>query len=387
MTTDASTRITVREATTDAERAAIFRLRYEIYVEELGIDARGVDHEQRQLVDPRDRTGRLLGAYEGDRLIGTIRLDPASRGGFDQGFHDTYLTASFRRFWEDRWGYVGRLMVAPGSRGGPALQALVMAHYEMALAMGLQLEFLHAAPGLVQLYERLGCRRYAPNFLDPELGYRVPMVLLLGDEARFLQVRSPFAALLAKYPHARLSSEDLEWFQNCFGSMATSEFLLEDDAFWDFLADRLATGGLARSPLLAGLTSQQALDVIEASVVIHFKAGDHVLRAGDAGKEMFLLLSGVVEVRHPVGTLARLDAGQVFGEIGFIANMRRTADVFGVEDGELLILTQQRLRTLMAHQPAVAARVLLNLARMLCERGMWRPAAMQPALDRSRQEV
>ena len=47
-------------ATTTAEREAVYRLRYEVYVEERGAYKDVADHENRLLFDTYDQTGHLL---------------------------------------------------------------------------------------------------------------------------------------------------------------------------------------------------------------------------------------------------------------------------------------------------------------------------------------
>ena len=47
-------------ARTEDEKRAVYRLRYDVYVEEMGRYRTVADHENRLLVEPEDETGRIF---------------------------------------------------------------------------------------------------------------------------------------------------------------------------------------------------------------------------------------------------------------------------------------------------------------------------------------
>ncbi len=51
---------TIKIAATEAEREAIYRLRYEVYVEEMQIFGDVADHTRRMLIGPNDADARLM---------------------------------------------------------------------------------------------------------------------------------------------------------------------------------------------------------------------------------------------------------------------------------------------------------------------------------------
>ncbi|MCH5374223.1 MAG: cAMP-binding protein, partial [Planctomycetes bacterium] len=61
-------------------------------------------------------------------------------------------------------------------------------------------------------------------------------------------------------------------------------------------------------------------------------------------------------------------AGDTFGEIGFLADVERTASVIMRSPGEALVLSGEFLSRFLSKEPHIAARVLLNLSRMLAAR-------------------
>src|SRR5262245_58730637 len=60
--------------TTDEERRAVQRLRYDVYVDEMGRYKARADHKNRLFPEPEDETGWLFYARDGDDYVGTTRL-------------------------------------------------------------------------------------------------------------------------------------------------------------------------------------------------------------------------------------------------------------------------------------------------------------------------
>ena len=121
-------RFSVRLAVSESEIRAAQRLRYEVFVEELGGDGPLVDHEarlERDRFDPFFDHLILLDRKENDAIIGVYRLlrdDQAARAGqfYSEDEYDlSVLKASGRRCME-----LGRSCVARAYRGGPAMYHL-----------------------------------------------------------------------------------------------------------------------------------------------------------------------------------------------------------------------------------------------------------------------
>lgn len=68
----------------------------------------------------------------------------------------------------------------------------------------------------------------------------------------------------------------------------------------------------------------------------HFKRGDIVFREGDKSQEAFFIVNGLVEITintsHGVQSLAKISAGEIFGEMGMIMDRPRSATATAVEN-------------------------------------------------------
>lgn len=100
--------------------------------------------------------------------------------------------------------------------------------------------------------------------------------------------------------------------------------------------DRL--GLLSAVPLLAGLTKDQLEALAVRGREQSFAAGDVIVREGQVASGLYLILGGVAEVRRAGRPVARLSAGEFFGEAALVLDQPRTADVVAVTALRCLVL-------------------------------------------------
>ena len=88
----------------------------------------------------------------------------------------------------------------------------------------------------------------------------------------------------------------------------------------------------------------------------HFEPGEEVFRQGDLGDRVYIILSGAAEVcararTAPAGLLARLGAGECFGEMALLNKTTRSATVRCVEPMDVLSLPKREFAVLAANLP------------------------------------
>jgi hypothetical protein len=141
---------------------------------------------------------------------------------------------------------------------------------------------------------------------------------------------------------------------------------------WDLLSVSLRQQLQETSPLFAGLSRWQAKRLVLASDSETFPAGDVIVRGGEPGRAMYLVLDGEVDVvRREGGTTAverRLGVGEVFGEDSFLANLPHSADLVAVTAVRALVMSRDSLESLRRFSPYLASQLLLNLGRILSVR-------------------
>lgn len=202
----------IREAITEQERQRIFRFRYAIYVEEMGKPMPGADHEQRLLQDELDARSTQLYVERTDEIAGAVRIT-WGRDGLPPAYVGWYGLDRFRVFPPAAISFTGRMMVAGKHRNGPLAASLAREAYRRGLEHGVAFDFIHTTPPLIPLFERLGHRRYHGDFIDPDLGPRTPMVLVLEDLEHLEKTKSPFISTAAQWQKRPAPAE---WFHREF---------------------------------------------------------------------------------------------------------------------------------------------------------------------------
>ena len=91
-------------------------------------------------------------------------------------------------------------------------------------------------------------------------------------------------------------------------------------------------------------------------------AGEVIVQRGDAADEMFVIRSGDVEIRRDDGVVARLGAGDFFGEMSLLESLPRDADAVALTDVELLVITQGALLVRLRRDPTFAVEMLHRLS-------------------------
>jgi NTE family protein len=91
---------------------------------------------------------------------------------------------------------------------------------------------------------------------------------------------------------------------------------------------------------------------------------------GDPSDSLFMVLHGALAVRRSGDSqpFAELRAGELVGEIGFFANVPRTANVIAIRDTSVLVLTRPAYHGLAQDSPAIAEALLAALALRFAQR-------------------
>ncbi|HEY5635894.1 MAG TPA: MMPL family transporter, partial [Burkholderiales bacterium] len=142
---------------------------------------------------------------------------------------------------------------------------------------------------------------------------------------------------------------------------------------YDILAMSMQREVLEKSPLFHDMTNYQIRKAILISELREVPTGELLVEQGTAGRSMYLVLSGELDVVRRAGdgserVLARLGPGQVFGEIGYIRATQRTADVRAVTPVTALCFDHQRMAKDLRFFPHIVAKLNFNISRILGER-------------------
>jgi predicted RND superfamily exporter protein len=141
---------------------------------------------------------------------------------------------------------------------------------------------------------------------------------------------------------------------------------------WDLLYLKLGKDPHKTIPLFEGLRPLQARIVTLMGEIKAFPCGQPIIRQGEMGNEMYVLINGTADViinsssqPRRVRTLGR---GDVFGEMGLIRHHVRTADVIATEDVEVIAVNGRFLSHMQRRYPRIGSKIFLNIAKILSDR-------------------
>jgi CRP/FNR family transcriptional regulator, cyclic AMP receptor protein len=102
-------------------------------------------------------------------------------------------------------------------------------------------------------------------------------------------------------------------------------------------------------------------------------AGTEIIREGDGGDFMLMLIEGKVEVlkRDRWNTpqlIAAVEAGKTLGEMSMIDGEPRFATCLAAETALIAVLTRENLARIIVEQPMLGAKILMELVLMLSQR-------------------
>jgi glutaminase len=129
--------------------------------------------------------------------------------------------------------------------------------------------------------------------------------------------------------------------------------------------------GLGQCQLLRDCSAEDIEWLDQRLPTRRFEAGQHIVLAGEKASEIFFISSGSVEVRlrFPDGQIGgRVDvfaAGMSFGEMAFLDNSPRSADVIALEECECRVIDHALFTAIEKERPQLKIALLLALARLV----------------------
>ncbi len=189
-------------ATTQAELQAIYRLRYQMYVEELGATMENADHRQKVLHDEWDKTADIIGAWQNDELVGCVRLNYSHNtdlSEYEVHYHPLVKETVLRQN-TSSISISSKWVVAKACRRTILSARLSQGCYAQMHVKSANLTYLTCQTNLMGSYSRMGFRICGASFFHPEAGWLTPMVLVVQDYEYLQQIKSPFASICARYP-------------------------------------------------------------------------------------------------------------------------------------------------------------------------------------------
>jgi CRP-like cAMP-binding protein len=121
---------------------------------------------------------------------------------------------------------------------------------------------------------------------------------------------------------------------------------------------------LGRVPLFAGLSAETMARLSDVTGEVTFPAQHFIVRQGQVGSGLYVIISGRARVLSGTRELAQLGPGDFFGELAVVDQQPRTASVQATEEAVCIGLASWDLMRLLESDSALA----LNMIRALAAR-------------------
>ena len=106
-------------------------------------------------------------------------------------------------------------------------------------------------------------------------------------------------------------------------------------------------------------------DALQHATTVRFNAGKAIMREGEAGVSMYLVMEGKVGIFIRDNEVETVNAGGTFGEMALVDQSPRTASALSKTDCVLLSVNRNALIALVKAQPAIGVAMLRSIADRL----------------------
>jgi flavin reductase (DIM6/NTAB) family NADH-FMN oxidoreductase RutF len=119
---------------------------------------------------------------------------------------------------------------------------------------------------------------------------------------------------------------------------------------------------LERAPVFSSLPPEILDAITSQGDERTFESGEFVVREGDPGEELFVILDGEARVERKGSALATFGVGEFFGEIAVFDGRPRSADVVAATDLKTIAISRDLIREVLIREPRAAWAMLETLA-------------------------
>jgi CRP-like cAMP-binding protein len=140
---------------------------------------------------------------------------------------------------------------------------------------------------------------------------------------------------------------------------------------------------VGRAQIFASLSPAQRTELLETARPNLYGAGEMIVCEGDAGSSMFVIVRGqaAVTLAAAADPIARLGAGDFFGEMSLLTGEPRTATVAATTDCDVIEVTADGFRSFLMAEPSVAEMIAAAVEKRRAELAQARAAGSETTVS------
>jgi CRP-like cAMP-binding protein len=130
---------------------------------------------------------------------------------------------------------------------------------------------------------------------------------------------------------------------------------------------------LENFPFFSNIEREDLEEVIKSFRLQRWARNEIIIRLGDPGDNLYIVVSGKVSVINQTGiSIAELTAGEVFGEMSLLSDEHASATVQAVEESEILAIDNREFQNILQKYPLLQRYFTRLLARRLSRANTFR---------------
>ncbi|HCO03376.1 MAG TPA: hypothetical protein DIT48_08460 [Actinobacteria bacterium] len=118
-------------------------------------------------------------------------------------------------------------------------------------------------------------------------------------------------------------------------------------------------------PLFSRLSAKGVRAVVQAATEVSVASGKTLVRQGQSGRELFVVIEGEAEVIRSGRRIATIGPGDFVGELAFLSRTERTASVIATTAMKVMVLGSRELDVLVEQEPSLVLQMLAVTADRL----------------------
>lgn len=188
----------IRLAKTPEEKEQVFKLRYQIYVEELGYSQHYAEKQHYKIEEPLDKFGNIFVAFQNGNLVGTVRSNYAINS--DLGYYaELYQISDIAGDAHPLSTSIStKLMIEPHFRGSTMALRIMQANYHQLLLDRIKFDFIDCEPHMIPFFQKIGYQTI-DMINHPEYGSGLALMLDVFNFEHLQRVKSPFQRLYRNF--------------------------------------------------------------------------------------------------------------------------------------------------------------------------------------------
>jgi serine/threonine protein phosphatase PrpC/CRP-like cAMP-binding protein len=197
------------------------------------------------------------------------------------------------------------------------------------------------------------------------------IILLCSDGLSEYVAESDFSKMVAKHSLQELPKITIDLANKRGGKdNITSVLIQTGDPSAEVASDSVSkkVEMLKKIPLFKNFEFQELTKVMEVIEVHRWGKGELIIEEGSTGEEMYIVLSGKVEVSIDNVNIAELNPGNFFGEMSLIDKTPRSATIRSLSDTKIMVIHKKPLFAVLKKESRIAMKLFWALLQTMSQR-------------------